>query len=299
MTGALPNALLRVFGHQQWLRFGLRYNLVKFLSPPERNRAISFSEDFYGLRFDGALDQHIDWHVFFFGAYERSELCLIGDILSAVRAPISADIGANIGHHTMFLSRYSERVHAFEPFAPVRRRLQSHIDANRLENIVVHDIGLSDVDETQEYYLPKGTNWGTGSFVGGGNDQAAQKVRLTVCEGDSYFRDHGIDRLDFIKLDVEGYEGHVLRGLRTTLRAQRPIILMEHNQLSGSSFGGLDDVMAMMPENYEGAWVVPYPTRCWLFHARNYRLDPLGSNARGYNIILFPAEKQPLFARFL
>src|SRR5689334_8520643 len=79
----------------------------------------TFECDFKGLRYRGRLDQRIDQHVYYFGAYSPSELDFLARaaaVLTLHRSDITfVDIGANVGQHTLFMSGRVSKVLAFEP----------------------------------------------------------------------------------------------------------------------------------------------------------------------------------------
>lgn len=114
--------------------------------------SFDFEVDFFGARYNGNLNCFIDWTVYFYGAYEHEILCLFRDIVSAV----FFDVGANIGHHSLFMAKHCAHVHAFEPYAAVAEKLEQKIAKNNISNIVVHQVGLGLKNEKLPYFAPEG-----------------------------------------------------------------------------------------------------------------------------------------------
>ena len=131
-----------------------------------------------------------------------------------IEHPIVIDIGANIGHHTLFFSNLSHLVYAFEPYDYVREFLNKKLIYNNINNVIVNNFGLSNSNESLKFYAPTLTNTGTGSFV---KDHAVDNNYyfnlLDVKIGDEYFASKHLEKIDFIKIDVEGFESNVLNGL--------------------------------------------------------------------------------------
>ncbi|MDA1370136.1 MAG: FkbM family methyltransferase [Proteobacteria bacterium] len=254
------NNFLKMLWRLPWLPARLKKAIYKKLSSSGAEPAFPFVKDFFGLRYEGNLNNSIEFSIYHYGAFEKPLLYFLGDTLGNIRRLLQkdnrrqncfCDIGANIGQHSLFMSRIADQVHAFEPFDKVSTRLQHHIGLNQIGNIALHKIGLSDVSERLQFYAPTGRNQGIGSFdastVEKGN-QAAGELSL-VC-GDEYFERHPIPGVDLVKIDVEGFERRVLAGLRQTLMRWRPIIVCEINYGKDLSFGSLEAFRAALPENY-------------------------------------------------
>jgi FkbM family methyltransferase len=209
---------------------------------PETSPSIPFEVSFFGMRYPGNLNNYIDWSVFFYGAYTRHELYVLRDLAAALKekqvSPFHFyDIGANIGHHTLFMAPRVDKVFAFEPFEGVRTKIRDKIERNNLDNVVVFPIGLSDADAELDFYEPNGANTGTGSFVAREKNSHGNVRKLSVRKGDSFFESHSLPAVNLLKIDVEGFEIPVLRGLRQRLRQNRPVILMEVSAATRAEMG--------------------------------------------------------------
>ena len=163
------------------------------------------------------------------GRYEDSFLRLLADeVLSGAKRRVALDIGANIGNHCLFLARHFDRVVAFEPNPVARHLLNANLAINRIENVRVDARGLSD-QAGSESLVVKAGNLGA-SHVKGARDDGRRwgssgEVAIELTTGDQCL-DPEAD-IDFIKLDVEGFEHEVLQGLLGTIRRCRPILMLE------------------------------------------------------------------------
>jgi len=267
---------LRWIGHQRWLRYGVRNRLLYWLRHPERARAARFEVPFAGYVYPGSLNRWIDWIVFYYGAYELDELELMRGMLSGRERPTALDIGANVGHHTLYLASCCAEVHAFEPYSAVAQCLDEKIQRNRLAHVRLHRVGLGEFDQELDFYAPQGVNTGTGSFVAEHEADNNRAIgRLRVVRADGYIEGLNLARIDLIKVDVEGFELAVLRGLRCTLARYRPIVMME---LSDHARFGLVDAEALMahfPPGYEALVVHSLRSRFGLLGQRGCGLRAL------------------------
>jgi FkbM family methyltransferase len=200
-----------------------------------------FNKEFFGLRYQGNLNNSIEFSIFYFGAFEKPLLYFLGDTICNIKQQHTGDnrnaeglrscfcdIGANIGQHSLFVSRLVDQVHAFEPFDDVSARLEDHIALNQISNIKLHKIGLSDKTEQLTFYAPTGRNKGIGSFDASTREKSTVATgELSLVRGDEYFERNNILPVTLMKIDVEGFEKKVLSGLQQTITTQRPIIICE------------------------------------------------------------------------
>jgi FkbM family methyltransferase len=150
------------------------------------------------------------------------------------------------------MSNFASTVQAFEPYAAVAARLKHHIRLNSIDNIHLHEVGLSDRNEQLEFYAPTGRNKGIGSFdastVAKGNTKAG---KLSLVRGDDYFKQHGLTGLVLLKIDVEGFEKLVISGLQATLAQQRPVLVCEISYGNELSFASRAQLIDLLPDAYE------------------------------------------------
>jgi len=246
----------RWLGHQRWIPRG-HVSLARLLCSPDAAPDFSFEVDFYGLRYAGNLRNYIDWAVFFFGAHAKSELeamALAAQRLRATGRPVVyIDVGANIGHHLLFMSAHADQMYGFEPWRPVLERARILLAMNGLDNVQIFPVALGETDERQRFYPPLSSNLGSGSFSefwSGLNDHKAEPLFLDVRNGDEFLKSANITGVGIVKIDVEGSEASVCRGLRETIKRDRPFILME---LSGQGARDLGSEQNLRRCLYEGA----------------------------------------------
>ena len=205
------------------------------------SRSATFQTRFFGLDYRGRLDDLIDWHVFFFGSYCPAELDFLAAAAKAMGGVAGGttyvDVGANVGHHALFMSQRASQVVGFEPAVPARKRFEANIRLNGLANLTLFPVALA--DHEGEAPLGSGFDGNSGSRSLCWTLDRDKDERVTLRRGDDLFRDEKLSRIDILKLDVEGYEKSVLVGLHDTLLRDRPIILIE--LIGESSKGGFRD----------------------------------------------------------
>jgi len=160
------------------------------------------------------------------------------------------DIGANIGLMTVLASQVvgvTGVIYAIEPNPECSERLSLHVTRNGLTQVRVHRLGFSDQDDILS--LTYATESSVHGSFAPAPDEAAVKTRhlVTVRRGDDILSDAPRDRPMVIKIDVEGFECRVLRGLAATIGRHKPVVVVEvvaeHLARAGSSVAELFDLM--------------------------------------------------------
>ncbi len=134
------------------------------------------------------------------------------------------DVGANIGQFTVpaaIKAGNTGSVHAFEPASLWLNRLKENIVLNDLSNVLTHNVGLSDQDVNRQFSMKNVQGSGMGSIVEGYDsfiDKGhLEKIKIRLVRGDEYLSQHHIPVPNIVKIDVEGEETQVLRGLQRSL----------------------------------------------------------------------------------
>jgi FkbM family methyltransferase len=143
------------------------------------------------------------------------------------------DVGANVGIYTerILRERPTARAYLFEPVRSHFERCAQRFAGN--PNVVVENCALGDGEGESTIWKPKhnpGGNVIDAEIVARRKsimDFKPEPIHVRVF--DAYAREKGIERVDFIKTDTEGYDYRVLRGMLPFLRrcARKPVIIAE------------------------------------------------------------------------
>lgn len=153
------------------------------------------------------------------------------DFLIGALAPgdVFVDIGANHGYFTLIAASQvgpAGRVYAFEPNPPVFDQLAAHVRLNGFDDRVrLSDVAQSDADGEATFFVSQcRTNSGLSSLapaaerIEGGSLSPNHTVRVRTETFDGWYGRTKPGRIALVKIDVEGAEDRVLRGMAATLR---------------------------------------------------------------------------------
>ena len=161
------------------------------------------------------------------GAYERGLVKTLKSFLKP--GMVFVDLGANIGYFSAIAAALvgnEGRVFAFEPSPALYARLRRNLSP--FERAVVCEFAASDTNGPVPLYLhPRESGWAS-LFP---DHDARIGTRVDSIRLDDWVQEVGLDRLDFIKLDIEGSEYAALLGAQPLLRRFRPVIFAELNSV--------------------------------------------------------------------
>jgi len=163
------------------------------------------------------------------GSYPKSALCLrpyevwLRPYFGKNQGTI-IDVGANVGQHTRYFSRLGRTVIAVEPspraFLILRRRM------SKAMNVACMKLALSDDCRRATLFSPRGTLSSNLSSEWG---HAASKTVADVLTLDELVHRLQVHDVTLIKVDVDGFEGRVIRGSIGTMKTQKPVLVVEYN----------------------------------------------------------------------
>jgi len=182
-----------------------------------------------GLRFKLNTKEVIGWRIFFSGEYEP---CTNAAIRAVCRpGDMVIDAGANNGSETLLaalLVGAKGRVYAFEPVPHVNGQLADNVRLNRLENIVsLETVALGPDERAVSFFLMPDSvpNQGMSSqFRYSGCSETLQVRQRSL---DNWAAECKLERLDLLKMDIQGGELGLLEGGRATISHHLPAIIAE------------------------------------------------------------------------
>ena len=181
------------------------------------------------------LRQRLGWGAHLFRAVTRQHhLQLLPLFRQSIPLDgIVIDVGAQAGQYTKIFSRLAPQghVHAFEPGQYAQSVLRRVIAWRALKNVTLHPVGLSDRESTETLHMPikksGSLSFGLPHIGACDGPKVSEEIRLTTL--DAFAAKEGLMRVDFIKVDIEGWEVHFLKGAQNTIETFQPVIFAEVN----------------------------------------------------------------------
>ena len=214
-----------------------------------RNRfEVSLNEDIQvrraGLQWKLNPHDYVQQDLFWLNSKDPWESFHIRRLLGANSTVL--DVGANFGYYALMIANIPNRncrVHAFEPIPSNFERLETNIRLNNMgSRVLANRLALSDRVGNVSMTLSL-ENTGSAHVSEDSGD-------IPLATIDQYCESKKLERLDFIKIDAEGYEPFILRGATNSIREFSPTILLELNPPTLRRFGyAPQDVVDLVQEH--------------------------------------------------
>lgn len=199
-------------------------------------KALFFNRDKFhnqGLpSYAGLLSEYISIDIMVDGVYDIKSMEEIVQLLQSDFTNFNfntlIDVGANIGNHSVFLSKYFVNVIAFEPNPFTFEILK--INVTDIGNIEVHNCGLSSTNSSL-YLSEDSRNLGGSKVYYNKEDIPSNlKVRNIHLKKFDSIPTLNISGDVLIKIDIEGHELEALKGAETFIKKKLPIICFEQHE---------------------------------------------------------------------
>lgn len=244
MLRQMARTALRIWG-RSLIAPGYHYIAVERYGARLAGRELLHAKLPNGCRIRCDLHDHVQRHQWFFGAYEPIESYIFCKLLRPGMTVV--DAGANVGQYTLLASTIlgpTGSVHAFEPVPENFRRLSECVHLNDLANVSLNRVALWHEATTLRFDLPADEPNNAGSYCVVAEASRGKLIEAQALRLDDYVASAKIDKIDLIKMDIEGSEPFALQGARATLERDRPIILMEINRASLAGTGNSPEALA-------------------------------------------------------
>jgi FkbM family methyltransferase len=173
---------------------------------------------------------------------------------------VCLDIGSNIGYYVLLESELvgkEGKVIGIEPSPINFEYLKKNVDAVINKNIEIYNFAAADENKTLDFVIGSKSNW---SKVLSENEKVGDDEKLVSVQArkiDTFVKEREYDKIDFVRMDVEGYEYYLLKGLEEVIKTFKPKLLIEVHKM----FLGMDRTKQMLEKlklnGYEVKYLIP------------------------------------------
>jgi len=189
------------------------------------------------------------------------------------------DIGSNIGYYALLESKIVEtngRVIAIEPSPQNFQYLKKNLEIQNVKNVDAYNFAASDKNGEVNFLVYKESN---GSFTipdGEETDIPGEIIKVQAKTIDTFLEEISLKQIDFVRMDVEGYEYHIINGMKNIIKNSKPMFQIEIH----SSLLGKQRTEKFLKEFQDGGYEAKY------YVARDIDLPIIGSirDVKNYSI---------------
>ena len=195
------------------------------------------------------------------------------------------DIGAHHGIYSIVAAKKlgtNGTVVAFEPSSREYRRLRLHLRLNRLHSVRAEPLALSSATSTRTFFQITSGDTTRGGLQPPASSDRVSEISVETTRLDDYVSRFPLQRVDLVKLDVEGGEREVLEGASLILKKFRPIFICEILDATTQAWGYNAREIILILQNYGFNWfeicldgsIVPHQIKDHYPDIRNYVAVP-------------------------
>jgi FkbM family methyltransferase len=205
-------------------KYRLYQTALRFCKYPHSSLSVRIGD---GRRFVANLTTGMQEGVFFLGEYEAVLTKIAGALVS--EGDVCIDVGTNFGWYTSLMAMRigpTGAIHAFEPMPQSFDELKQNYELmGSPPNVVLNNLALGDQCGTVQIHMFAGLTSGHASLAAKASiDSTTFDCKLITL--DSYLIENAIDRVDFVKVDIEGAELMFLKGAERLFKQDVPPIFM-------------------------------------------------------------------------
>lgn len=207
-----------------------RKRIIK-LAPPNTyycDEDIRYCER-YGIKYKLNLNDYQSWLLYFFSDNDSS----FGSLKHLKEGDVVIDVGGNIGQTALMMAKkvgHGGRVYSFEPFTRTYDRFKENLSLNpSVQNIILHKLALGAKAEKLTMYVENEKNSGGNRIKPIGKEVNTEVEEVNISTLDEYSNSNSINKVDLIKIDVEGFEMKVLLGSQMIIQKFKPSLFIEAN----------------------------------------------------------------------
>ena len=191
------------------------------------------------------------------------------------------DVGANSGEYSLMLKDIFPvaNIYSFEPNPITFRILEEK--TKLINNIQSFSVGLGSTESTMEIYTYKNDLASEHAsvikevMVSLHQSDQVENFQVPIICLDNFCKDHSIEKIDFLKIDTEGFELEVLKGATKLINEKKiEIIQFEFNEMNIYSKAFLNDFYKILPD-------------CKFYRLSKDKLIPLGAYNSSYEIFRY------------
>lgn len=207
---------------------------LKAMRVTSKREFVTISNFMGSIRMNVDKNSYMGGSIYWCGFHHISELLFLRKHLE--KDMVFVDVGANQGEFSLFAASQLVRgkVYAFEPTSFQLGLLKKNSELNNFHNLKILDYGLYNEEAEMNVYtsldvsLHSGTHEGLSTlYRTESRSHIEETIRLKVFDKEIL---NELDRLDVVKIDVEGAELSVLKGMEQALLKFKPLLIIEMNE---------------------------------------------------------------------
>ncbi len=208
--------------------------LPQWFLPQPKGKVVVKTNFGFKIQIDPTFDKNIENVIYQRGVYELGTLTVLQSLLK--QGDVFVDVGANIGFLSLagaYKVGKEGKVYAFEPVPDTFEMLKINKTINQFAQIKLTQVALGNKEKEETIYSET-ENRGGASII---NHTSKKGIKIKVKRLDDI---NIIEKINIIKIDVEGFEFEVLKGAEKTIKKDKPVLIIEYSKMRANSAKDLE-----------------------------------------------------------
>jgi len=168
------------------------------------------------------------------------------------------EIGCNIGYYALLESKLvgkNGKVIAIEPSPINFHCLGKNLVLNKNSNVKSYNFAVGNMDSQTQFLISNTSNWS--KVIEQSLSNSEDVITVTLKKLDTFAVENSLGQIDFIRMDIEGYENKAYEGMKDIIKQYKPKILVEiHSQLLGKE-KTIEFLNILKIDGYESKFLIP------------------------------------------
>ena len=182
----------------------------------------------YGIKYSLDISDYQNWLLYFYCKTDSS----FGVLKYVKEDFVVFDIGGNIGQTAMMMAKEvgsKGYIYSFEPYPDTVQNFKQNLSLNPSlsKKIQIENCALGSSPGKVNMHKDCATNSGANRIVYEQSSMVSEWIEVPVSTVDLFVKNNQLNKIDLIKIDVEGFEMHVLKGTYKTLMEFKPVLFIE------------------------------------------------------------------------
>lgn len=173
---------------------------------------------------------------------------------------VCLDIGSNIGYYVLLESRLvgkEGRVISIEPSPINFEYLKKNTEISENRNIEIYNFAAADENKILDFVIGSKSNWSKVLSENEKIQKGDKLIKIQAKQVDTFVREKNYQKIDFVRMDVEGYEYNLLKGLKEVLKTFRPRLLIEVHKMFLGTSRTLEMFEELKQDGYDAKYLIP------------------------------------------
>jgi FkbM family methyltransferase len=168
------------------------------------------------------------------------------------------EVGCNIGYYALLESKLvgkNGKVIAIEPSPINFNCFKKNLELNKISNVEPFNFAVGNSNVMTNFFLSNISNWSKVIEKPLSNSDK-NVIRIPLKKLDTFYLEHNLTKIDFIRMDIEGYEFKAYEGMKEIIKKYKPRLMIEVHSTLGNE-QTIEFFKKLQDDGYQSKYLIP------------------------------------------